>query len=1018
MTKSMRARFPSFALHFWIICLLVYLILVSAPRQIVAQSMSTPRRAATATELNDGRVLIAGGQDQAYLAQSSADLYTPATGGAPAAFLPTGPMTTARSYHTASLLRDGRVLLAGGVNADPVSVASAEIYDPATGKFTATGSMATARFAHAAAVLPDGRVLVAGGANEPSAEIYDPATGEFHDTGSMTTARYYPAMVVLNNGNVLVAGGHLNNTPLASAEIYDPASGTFSSTGSMNVGKAYITLTLLDGGRVFAAEAESDSSDLHPQIYDPGTGWFTNIKNPLYFSPTHIAALLTNGQVLVAGVHFGLNTMLYDPVTDTFNLGPLLSRFRYWATATLLTDSSVLLAGGDSSTAEIYSPGVFEAPGLSSIAVDLVGSANMGSAVTLSYRATGTFSNGAKQILQGVVWNTADPKVAVISNDVTNRGVALPIVTSGSTMVQACAGKVCGYATTPATPQLTNPTPGTALSGSTAIFEWIAGMGATSPTSYRLLLGTTGAGASDVYNGSATTAMSATVSNLPLDGVTLYARLYYKLNGTWQSLDYTYTESVTLIPPALTSPVPGSTLSSTSATFTWSPAAGSTIYRLLLGTTGAGASDVYNGSPTASTSAAVSTIPANGARLYARLMYMVHQAWYAIDYTFTQPTSIPPTLTSPVPGSTLSGPTATFTWTPGVGYKYYRLTVSTGWPGQANVYNEGTNPGTSAFVSGIPMEGVTFYVRLYYTLNGTWLYADYTYTEGTPVPPVLTSPAPGITLSGSIATFTWSPPVGPSPAACLFVGTTWPGAADVYDGSWSTHRETSEEVSGIPTNGAKLYVRLAYRYSWNDPYSFIDFIFTEAGTISLPALTSPVPGITLSGSSATFTWTPGSGPSAYALTVGTAWPGSTDVYRGTPITATSVVVPAIPTNGAKLYVRLMYRLNASWSFIDYIYTQAGTVSPPAIISPAPGGALPGSSATFTWTPGAGPSGYALQVGTTWPGASDVYRGSITTGTSAAVSAIPTNAAKLYVRLMYRLNGVWNSIDYIYTEAGH
>ncbi len=171
-------------------------------------------------------------------------------------FVLTGSMTNARDEHTATLLNNGKVLVAGGFNSS--SVASAELYDPATWSFTVTGSMTAARVGHTATLLNNGMVLIAGGDNAAgiivaSAELYNPATGSFTATGSMTSPRYIHTATLLNNGKVLIAGGFRAGGDLASAELYDPVTGTFTATGSMTGARDEYTATLLNNGNVLVA---------------------------------------------------------------------------------------------------------------------------------------------------------------------------------------------------------------------------------------------------------------------------------------------------------------------------------------------------------------------------------------------------------------------------------------------------------------------------------------------------------------------------------------------------------------------------------------------------------------------------------------------------------------------------------------------------------------------------------------------------------------------------------------------
>lgn len=285
-------------------------------------SMKYGRNFQTATLLKTGKVLIAGCDSH-----NTAELYDPAAG----KFSLLGKMAVdSTCYSTATLLADGRVLLAGGYRVDSASKL-AEIYDPATGKFTRTGSLHAARGDAQAALLPDGRVLVIGGDQEggtpsevdlDSAEIYDPATGKFSETAKMETPRTMFSAVLLANGKVLVAGGDYNSVAggilLDSAELYDPATGKFSPTGSLTVarstdvgldwGNLYTSL-LADGRVLFVGGSASNQATA--EIYDPATGKFTgSTPPPQDQSPYSIPAVtLKDGRVLIPGAP----SFLYTP---------------------------------------------------------------------------------------------------------------------------------------------------------------------------------------------------------------------------------------------------------------------------------------------------------------------------------------------------------------------------------------------------------------------------------------------------------------------------------------------------------------------------------------------------------------------------------------------------------------------------------------------------------------------------------------------------------------------------------
>ncbi len=281
-----------------------------------------------------------------------------ASGQSTGAFATTGSLMVPRQFHTATLLPSGKVLITGGYSVAAGSLqtwATAELYDPSSGSFTATGGMIASRYMHTATLLPDGTVLLAGGRKrvdgdaQSGAELYDPATGTFSATGSMTIARYFHTATLLNNGKVLIAGG---NYPYSqTAELYDPCTRTFTATGDMTEPGAD-TATLLPSGSVLITRNDGDEDENHAELYDPATGTFARTADfldpPPGLEPT--ATLLTSGKVLIAGGSVGdfesATAQIYDPVTKVFGSAAMMTvGISALASATLLPDGEVLIAG-------------------------------------------------------------------------------------------------------------------------------------------------------------------------------------------------------------------------------------------------------------------------------------------------------------------------------------------------------------------------------------------------------------------------------------------------------------------------------------------------------------------------------------------------------------------------------------------------------------------------------------------------------------------------------------------------
>ncbi len=266
----------------------------------------------TATLLQSGDVLLVGGESgwdphgNAYgnpspIVVDTAEIVQVASG---LSSVPTGNMLVARESHAASLLSDGRVLITGGEYDIPVNpfwgeLTESEVFDPVTGKFTAVGQMTTARAFHTSTLLQNGKVLITGGEYpvfSNTAELFDPATDTFRLTGNMAVQRGFHTATLLPNGKVLIIGNS------ALAELYDPSTERFSPAGTMNFSRVWHTATLLPNGTVLIAGGSTDNgSTKTTEIYDPDTGLFTMGPSMQQDRMLHTATLLANGDVLIAG---------------------------------------------------------------------------------------------------------------------------------------------------------------------------------------------------------------------------------------------------------------------------------------------------------------------------------------------------------------------------------------------------------------------------------------------------------------------------------------------------------------------------------------------------------------------------------------------------------------------------------------------------------------------------------------------------------------------------------------------
>lgn len=328
----------------------------------------------TATLLRDGRVLLAGGTCEIAVRNCghSAQIYNPKT----REFSLVGPMLASRWQHSATLLPDGRVLLAGGVGMQ-VGEPDAEIFDPETGAFTAAGKMHRWRRGHSGTLLPSGKVLLSG----ISPETYDFVTDSFEPILELQGITALTNSTLLADGSAYLFGGYWVTNYLQTFEPVNPFFGGQYSDSSRTVavdpkphlraGTYLASLTTLLNGRVLIAGGSTDpygfdaASDL--DIYNPSDRSYRRLA-PLPQRLAHEATLLPDGSVLFTGgwgqVSFS-DSWIFDPISESLRVGPMLEAARSYHTSTLLPDGSILLVGGvlDKPSAEILQlPGTAPAP--------------------------------------------------------------------------------------------------------------------------------------------------------------------------------------------------------------------------------------------------------------------------------------------------------------------------------------------------------------------------------------------------------------------------------------------------------------------------------------------------------------------------------------------------------------------------------------------------------------------------------------------------------------------------------
>ena len=358
------------------------MVLIDTPTPLPTNSMSFARGTHTATLLQDGRLLIAGGDDGSGRLEAITDtseLYDPSTG----RWEPGGAMGRQRTQHTATLLNDGRVLLVGGAGVLQAGIQEqqlerplieTDLFDPNSETWSFAGEISIPRDHVAGALLSDGSVLVAGGNDGKgtetsvlaSAEVFDPATGQWSSAGSMSQPRQGHSLVPLADGAALVAGGDAGDDPFQSVEIYDPSSATWSNAPDMADARERFAAVALQDGKVLVVGGGGASGHLaSAELYDPGNGAWSPAAEMSSTRLKPAAVVLQDGKVLVVGGlgagQFLTTAEVYDPATDSWSDAGSMETGRGFHTATLIDDGRVVVTGGfgfsgPTNSTEIYDP--------------------------------------------------------------------------------------------------------------------------------------------------------------------------------------------------------------------------------------------------------------------------------------------------------------------------------------------------------------------------------------------------------------------------------------------------------------------------------------------------------------------------------------------------------------------------------------------------------------------------------------------------------------------------------------
>lgn len=347
---------------------------------VIVGQMSEPRYFHEAILLDDGTVLVIDKRTRKIIdgkGVTSADIYNPETH----KFVPVGNMNICRQNYSATKLKNGEILIAGGRSIDNRVLKSTEIYNPKTKSFEKGPDMNFYREDHTTTLLNDGRVLVSGGAcavlplknMKIPDELYNPKTEKFEISQKLNIQRRDHSAILLKDGRVLIVGGVGKGGILVSTEAYNPKKNKFELTGDMNIPRKNANIYLLNDGNVLISGGIKDQDKdkgmdsifvREIELYNPKTSKFEIIAKRTSEPNSPAEVLLNDDTILFTGSQTGVGLSLkwyatseiFDPATKKFTQGEGMNFRRSCHRATLLKDGNVLITGSDGKgrTAELY----------------------------------------------------------------------------------------------------------------------------------------------------------------------------------------------------------------------------------------------------------------------------------------------------------------------------------------------------------------------------------------------------------------------------------------------------------------------------------------------------------------------------------------------------------------------------------------------------------------------------------------------------------------------------------------